>query len=273
VQREHPIKGSYRIGGATDPDATYRLHGATHRSVLGYNVNIMVSKNFVRDIRAETGAQPDAAVLTDMLQSQQDLHDLIPAKVIYDLAAGYGKTRHLVAVATHNRTQLVAALQHSGRRSAAFGPEDFSLSSDDRSLTCPNGVTTFVGVRASTGDGRDFHFLASQCAACPLWSRCRSQPLGSGGRRPVFISDYRAEVTAARLYNQTDDYKTDMKQRFVVERTIAALMRHNGGRRCRRCGLLMADFQAKMAATAFNLKRWVRLLSLREPAAEIPACA
>jgi Transposase domain (DUF772)/Transposase DDE domain len=272
VKREHPVKGAYRIGSATDPDATYRLHGAK-KSDLGYNVNILVSQNFVRDIQAETGSQPDAAVLADMLQSQRDQHDLIPAKVIYDLAAGYGKTRHLVAVASHHLTQLVAALPQAGRRSPGFGPEHFILSADDHSLTCPNGVTTIIGVRSSTGDGRDFHFLASHCAACPVWSLCRSQLLGSARMRQVFISDYRAEVSAARLYNQTDDYKTDMKLRFVVERTIAALVRHNGARRSRRCGLLLADFQAKMDATAFNLKRCVRLLSLREPCLKIPASA
>jgi hypothetical protein len=39
-------------------------------------------------------------------------------------------------------------------RSAAFAPEHFILSADDRSLTCPNGVTTFVGARSRSGEGR-----------------------------------------------------------------------------------------------------------------------
>lgn len=272
VKRAAPVKGAYRIGSATDPDATYRLHGA-NKSDLGYNVNVLISHNFVRDIQAATGAQPDAAILPDMLQSQQAQHDIIPAKVIYDMAAGSGKMRHSVAVATNNLTHIVAALPNAGRRSTAFGPEHFTLSPDGLSLTCPNAKTTCVVARSGSGDGRNFHFLANQCSACPVWSQCRSQQPGSTRMRQVFISDYRPEVAAARLYNQTDDYRADMKSRFLVERTIAALARHNGGRRSRRCGLPMADFQAKMNATAFNLKRWVRLLSLREPSAKIPAVA
>ena len=51
-----------------------------------------------------------------------------------------------------------------------------------------------------------------------------------------------------------------MKLRPHVERVIAILVRHNGGRRARRRGKKKADFQAKMNATALNIKRWLRLL-------------
>ncbi len=272
VKRAVPVKGAYRIGSATDPDATYRLHGP-NKSALGYNVNVLISRNFVRDIEAATGAQPDATILPDMLLSQQARHNLIPTKVIYDMAAGSGKMRHTIANATNNHTLIVAALPNAGRHTTAFGPEQFILSPDGLALTCPNSKTSFVAVRSGSGDGRNFHFLANQCADCPVWSQCRSQRPGSSRIRQVFISDYRSEAVAARLYNQTDDYKADMQSRFLVERTIAALVRHNGGRRSRRCGLPMADFQAKMNATAFNLKRWMRLLFLSAQTAKIPAVA
>jgi hypothetical protein len=79
--------------------------------------------------------------------------------------------------------------------------------------------------------------------------------------RQVFISDYRPEVDAARAYNQTEAFKADMKRRPHVERIIAALVRYNGARQARRCGQVKADFQAKMNATAYNIKRWLRLSS------------
>ena len=52
-----------------------------------------------------------------------------------------------------------------------------------------------------------------------------------------------------------------MKLRPCVERIIAALVRYGGARRARRRGLHKADFQMKMAATAFNLKKWMRCLA------------
>jgi IS5 family transposase len=268
IERSQPVKGAYRLGSATDPDATYRVHGAG-KSDLGYNVNLLVSKHFVRDTQVTTGAQPDASILTDMLQTQSDLHQLFPSKVIYDMAAGTGKMRHLVALASHHLTQLVAALPLTGRRnrSHGFGPEHFALSANGLALTCPNHVTSVIAYRSGSGDGRDFRFLSAQCRNCPLCSQCRPPASDSAHMRLVFISDYRPEVEAARLYNSSTTYQADMKQRFVVEQSIAALVRHNGGRRARRCGLLNADFQAKMNATAFNLKRWVCLTANLPPVA------
>jgi IS5 family transposase len=81
------------------------------------------------------------------------------------------------------------------------------------------------------------------------------------------VSDYRADVDAARAYSLTPEFLADRKRRSRVERFIAGLVRYNGARRARRRGLVQADFQAKMNATAFNLKRWMRLLARPQPAA------
>ena len=53
-----------------------------------------------------------------------------------------------------------------------------------------------------------------------------------------------------------------MKLRPRIERVIFELTATNGARRCTRRGLAAADFQAKMAATAYNLKLWLRKLNL-----------
>ena len=88
--------------------------------------------------------------------------------------------------------------------------------------------------------------------------------------RQVFISDHRPLVEAAKAYNQTDDFKADMKLRPLIERIIAALTRYNGARRARSRGTPKADFQAKMNATAANIKRWLRLRDLRHGLATWP---
>ena len=67
-------------------------------------------------------------------------------------------------------------------------------------------------------------------------------------------------MDAARAYSLTPEFQADRKRRSRVERFVAGLVRYNGARRARRRGLVQADFQAKMNATAFNLKRWMRLL-------------
>jgi IS5 family transposase len=255
-------KGFYRLGSATDSEATYRLHGDGH-SDFGYNVQIATDGIFVREIQAATGAQPDSVGIPAVLTAQRDHHDLCPEKFIYDAAGGNGKTRALVAQATDGKTQLVASLPPYDKRTERFGPERFTLSPDDLRLTCPNGKTSEVAYRSGEGDGRTFRFFPFQCKGCPLWIDCRGDKVGPNAMRQVFISDYRAEVEAARVYNQTAEFKQDMKLRPVVERIIAGLVRYNGARQAQRRGLRNADFQAKMGAAAFNLKTWLRLLAKR----------
>ena len=264
VQPKAPQKGAYRIGSATDPEATYRQHGNVETSALGYNVQVLVTDHFIREIQADPGAQPDPVGLPEVLAAEQEYHGIVPPKLIYDAAAGPGKVRHQVAEATQGQTQLVARLaqpyQHTGR----FTPDRFQLSPDDTTLTCPQQQTSVLAYASSSGDGRLFRFLAWQCRNCPLWTQCRRDAPNTKKMRQVFISDYRPEVEAARRYNQTADFKADMKRRPLVERIIAALVRHNGARHARRCGQIQCDFQAKMNAVAYNAKKWMRLLKQQE---------
>jgi len=260
-------KGSYRISSATDSDATYRVHGED-KVDFGYNVSVAATTRFIREIRADTGAQPDNVAVPELLNAQIKHHDLTPPKLIYDAAAGAGKTRSQVAQVTDGQTQLVSPLIPYSERTDRFTPDDFTLSEacpefdrrDGTTLTCPNGQISSTAYRSGSGDGRNFRFFAHQCAGCPLWEQCRDPEANPEGMRQVFVSDYRPLLDAARAYNQTDDFKADMKLRPIIEQIIAGLTRYNGARRARRRGNDKADFQAKMNAMAFNIKRWMSLL-------------
>lgn len=57
----------------------------------------------------------------------------------------------------------------------------------------------------------------------------------------------------AILYTKTESFKRDMQFRSTIERTIAALVRYHDARHARlKVSLAQADFQARMAATAYN---------------------
>jgi hypothetical protein len=242
------------------------VHGDdSDKTDLGYNVQVAVTENFIREIQAATGAQPDAVAIPEVLRAEAEHHDLVPAKLIYDTAAGNGKTRTRVAEATDGKTQLGAPLPPTHTPTGKFTPDRFQLSEDGTTLMCPNEQTTTLAYRSGSGDGRTFRFLGLHCRGCPMWSPCRTQPPGSKQYRQVFISDYRREVEVARRYNATDAFRLDMQQRPRIERIIAALVRYNGARTARRRGQVKCDSlrEAKMNAVAYNLKKWMRLLELR----------
>lgn len=276
-------KGAYCIGSATDPQASFRNHGERDGEpdiTLGYNPQVAATQDgLITETQAHTGAMTDQQTVAHLISQQKEQHGVCPPKMIYDAAAGHGKTRHEVAQASDGQTLVSAPLPDYAGRSKRFDPYDFALSEDGATLTCPNGKSSDVNYRSAAGDGRTFRFVAQQCwqgkpptriqnadlsLRCPLWEQCRDSKQGLRSMRQVFISDYRTQVEAAQAYNQTQEYKRDHKLRQRIERVVAELVRYNGARRCRRIGLDPADWQTKMAATAYNLKWWMRRVARAE---------
>ena len=187
-----------------------------------------------------------------------------------------------MAEASDGQTQLIAKLPPYDTRSPRYGPYDFVLAEDGESLTCPAGQVSPTAYASQSGDGQTFRFFACQCWAnaeppkqmknadlsqrCPLWAQCRDPRQGPGSQRQVFISDYRQEVLDAQTYNQTEAFKTEMKQRPLIERIVFELTNYYGARRCRGRGRQNADWQAKMSAVAYNLNLWMRKLTRLEAA-------
>ena len=260
-------KGTYRIGSATDPEATHRVHG--ERMDFGYNISVAATDTYIREIQANTGCQPDPVGIVGLLTAQQEHHDVKPPKFVYDKAAGAGKWHNEVARVSDGQTQLVAPLMAYDERSERFGPDDFVLSPDGQRLTCPNRKVSDKVYRSQSGEGRSFRFLAAQCQGCPLTDKCRGDEVPADHMRQVFISNHRSALALARTYAQTPDFVADLKLRSTIERVIANLVRYHDGRYARRRGRVNCDFQAKMNAMAFNLRQWMRAQSKRSLAAAI----
>jgi IS5 family transposase len=264
-------KGAYRLGSATDPDATYRVHD--EQIDFGYNVNLAATRHFIREVQVDTGAQPAPVAIPEVLPAEQQYHDLTPPKFIYDAAAGAGKHFATVAEVSAGQTQLVAPPIPYDARTARFTPDDFTLSPDETTLTCPQGRSSATAYRSQSAAGRNFRFSAPLCAGCPLAEQCRGAEVPADHMRQVFISDFRSAVAQARTYAQTADFKADMKLRPTIERIIANLVCYHDAREARRRGRPNCQYQAHMNALAFNLRQWLRQLARRSPAAPAPVGA
>ena len=267
-------RGSFVLGSTVDPEATFRKHG--EKNDFGYNVQVAATINFIREIFAATGATSDASGVALLIEHQKAQLGLLPPKLIYDRAAGSPKIFHDVAKASDGKTQLVARLIDHSQHCERFGPLDFTLNQDG-SLTCPNQQSTHTFYPSRSADGDNYRFPAAQCQDCPHWQRCRGAdrvPKANKRKSPkptayrqVFISRYRALQRKAILYTKTAQFKLDMQFRSTIERIIAALVRYNDARHAHSRGLLRADFQARMAAIAYNLKKWHKLTLAKQKAA------
>ncbi len=271
-------RGSYRILTPVDPDITLRVHD--DKVDRGYNISLAATPDFVREIAAATGSTPDSAGVEKLIEQQKTHRGVVPPKLIYDQAAGTPKKIADVARVSDNRTLLVVRLVDYNRNRVRFGPLDFTLG-ENGVLTCPNGETSSRAYRSNSADGWNYRFLADQCAGCPLAEKCRGDAVKAGSYRQVFISAYQSQQRAAIAYMKTDEFQVDMKLRSAVERVIACLVRYNGARYTQGYGLARADFQVKMAATAYNpstgsghrLKHWLVLTLEREQAQRVKSAS
>jgi transposase len=272
VERQHGDKGEYRIGSATDLQATYRKHDNDKQAILGYNPTLLGTPVFIRQTHVATGAEPDNVALPQVLQHLYDQQGFFPKLLAGDMKYGYGKTRALVEQLTAGQTQIIALIPDYDQRSDLYNPRDFTLSDDGLSLTCPNHLTTTRRYPVDSKGGIDFRFPAKLCHGCPFWDKCRGPDGKKSASRNVFISFYRDQVEAARDFNQSDTFKQGIKKRMNIERLIYCLTHIYGSRKAHAYGLKRADYQLKMQAAAFNLRQLVREMDKKQRPPKVGVC-
>jgi transposase len=140
-----------------------------------------------------------------------------------------------------------------------FGSEAFTLSDDQKTLTCPAGETTSSCERNARDTGVKFRFSKKQCGACPLRAQCLSSPEGKS--RSVIKNDYEAEYQAAQAKAQTPEYAKVRREHPAIERKLSELVRRHDMRHARYRGLPKVHRQALLACMTVNLKRLVKLKS------------
>jgi transposase len=144
-----------------------------------------------------------------------------------------------------------------------FGPEQFTLSPDGKTLTCPAGQTTTSHERNPKDTGEKFRFSKKQCGGCVLRDQCLADPKTKS--RSVIKNDYEAEYQAARAKAQTPEYAKVRKEHPAIERKLSELVRRHDLRHARYRGLLKVLRQGWLTALVVNLKRLVRLLTPAQP--------
>jgi transposase len=138
-----------------------------------------------------------------------------------------------------------------------FSPEEFTMSEDRKTLTCPASQTTTQHERNTNDTGVKFRFSKKQCGVCPLRDKCLSDPTKKS--RTVIKNDYEAEYKAAQAKAQTPEYKKVRKEHPAIERKLSELINRHDLRHARYRGLSKVLRQALLTGVAVNLKRIVKL--------------
>jgi IS5 family transposase len=135
---------------------------------------------------------------------------------------------------------------------------DFTHHPEDNRLTCPAGKRSRYRQRDKNAQGWIYRFARATCADCPLQSQCmESLPPHFG--KTVHKSQYHDKLQGVRDKAKTEKYSAVRKEHYKVERKLADVVNHYGGRRARYRGREKVLCQEIMACFTTNISRLLRL--------------
>ena len=255
ADREDPKAGD-KVVSVHDPDARCGKHGDFYD---GYLLDIAMDADSemitgVNVLPANGNEGGDAAYL---IEQEEEAHGNDVEAVSID-GAGYRGTV-LRDLTDPDGLNLEVFTPPSSRISlTVFGPDQFILSDDGKTLTCPAGQTTTNHERNANDTGEKFRFSKKQCGGCAMREQCLANP--KARIRTVIKNDYEAEYRAAQAKAETPEYAKVRKEHPAIERKLAELVRRHDIRHARYWGLPKVLRQGLLTALVVNLKRMVRLL-------------
>jgi hypothetical protein len=233
-----------RVISTVDPESRH-VHKTPHRQQDGFKAHVAV--------------EPGTGIITGCALTKAagvDNHEVAvglallakepgPVTVLADAAYGSGEFRAQLAQRGH--TDRVKPPLARRPFAGGFTVDDFTVDHDNRTATCPNGLT-----RPISRSGRAF--FGKACIDCPLRARCTRSRTGKN----LLVGHYDARLRAARQAARDPDWLTEYHQhRPMVERSIAWLTR--GNRRLRYRGTIKNNHWLHHRAAALNLRRLITL--------------
>jgi hypothetical protein len=254
ADREDP-EASDKVISVHDPDARCGKHGQFFDGYLA-DVTMDADSELITGIHVLPANGNEGGDAAALLQEEEAAHGNDVAAISIDGAGYRGPVlRELTDPAGLNLEVFTPPTERIPL--TVFGPEQFTLSADRKTLTCPAGQTTNQHERNTNDTGVKFRFSKKQCGGCALRERCLSNPQAKS--RSVIKNDYEAEYRAAQAKAQTPAYAQVRKEHPAIERKLSELVRRHDLRYARYRGLSKVLRQALLTGVAVNLKRLVKL--------------
>ncbi len=191
----------------------------------------------------EPGPEPQPEPEREGTGEQGRADDL---EVYGDSAYGSGEARAAYRDAGHDTVIKPKPLRPAVP--GGFTLDDFTISEDDGTVTCPAGITRPMSPARTVTFG-------AACAGCPLRQRCTTARDG----RSMTIHPHEGLLRAARAQSRTAEFRQAYPIRSMIERVIAWTATQNGRRvKLRYIGTAKNDAWLHNRCAALNLRTLLR---------------
>jgi len=241
----------------TDPDARIAVKPGKPRE-LYYNGQIAVDTahhviTHAQSFRADGKDCRDLITITEQLQTRLHNHGMQIEKILADGAFSSGENYQYLE--QNNITPYIPLLG-----GALSGSEGFIYVEQNDWYICRNNKL-LKGSGRVVDDGRGhpvkkYFSLQSDCKNCPIRSTCITDKAKT---KKIQHSIYKAELERAKARQQTVKAKVMKRKRSsTVEPVWGTLINFTGMKRLNARGLKAANKMLLLAATVYNLKKWLK---------------
>jgi len=241
----------------TDPDARIAVKPGKPRK-LYYNGQIAVdtARHVITHAESFTADGKDCRNLVRVaaqLQTRLKGHGLQIEKLLADGAYSSGENYQYLE--QNNITPYIPLLG-----GALSGSEGFAYDEDNDWYICGNNKL-LKGSGRVVDDGRGhpvkkYFSLQSDCKNCPIRNTCITDKAKT---KKIQHSIYKAELERAKARQQTVKAKVMKRKRSSTEEPVwGTLINFTGMKRLNARGLKAANKMLVLAATVYNLKKWLR---------------
>ncbi len=243
----------------TDPDARISVKPGKARK-LNYHGNISVdtAHHVITDAQAYHADRADSENLEDAtlrLKKRLEKEGLLWRNVLAD--AGYSSGENYAFLEKEN---MVSYIPPHGTYKG--GPEGFTFVKEGNYWLCPGGKkVTFRVRRAEKGNWKDYYLTKrSDCKNCPIKKQCIGKSYEKRIGITIWVEQYERNNKRVR-----SRYGRIMKgkRQSTVEPVWGTLTQFTGLRKINTIGIQQANKVMHMAATAYNLKKYLRFIEKR----------
>ena len=268
ADRDDPEAGD-KVISAHDADARRGMHGDFYEGYL-LDVAMDADSELLTAMNVLPANGNEGADAVHLIRQEEQAHGNDVQAVSIDGAGYRGELlRELTDPEGLNLEVFVPPAERIPL--TVFGPDQFVMGDDGKTLTCPAGQTTHYHQRNRIDTGVIFRFSKKQCSGCPLRKECLEKETTQ--YRSVCKNDYQAEYEAAQAKAKTPEYAATRKEHPAIERKLSELVRRHDMRHARYRGLAKVLAQGLLTGLVVNLKRMVRLLFAPQPTRQGPVRA
>jgi transposase len=239
----------------TDPDARAMATSGKGTGMVGYNVQTAVdTKHHLIVAHEVTNVGNDRDQLTPMASQAKAAMGVDTLDVLAD--RGYFSGEEILAceplgVVPHLPRPLTSGAKAKGR----FGKQDFVYDAETDTYRCPAGET-LTRRFTSVEDGMKLDvYWTTQCADCPLKSKCTSS------KQPRRIKRWEHEAVIDAMQERLDRKPDAMRtRRATVEHIFGTLKAWMGATHFKMRTLEKVRTEMSLHVLAYNLKRVIAIL-------------